>query len=813
MQPARDALSDGSSGEEGPRVSRVDGGIATSGRAADSPQPRLPVPGWPAGLALVVALVFAWEADAASGEAWRAPLVLALAGIVGAIAWSGRRRVRPEPEPPPAAARAEMLEGVLESTTDYVLVLDRGFRITFVNGRAAGLLGPDDLVGRQLFDAFSGCEGSAFEEAYRRALATGRPQSITDFHPSLGRWISADAFPAAEGLTVFFRDVTALRAAEVALRENEARLNAILDNLPVGALLAEAPGGRVVAANRRFAELVGAPPGATLGLMPYARPVFEVLAGAVSATLELELADAKARPRALRASAAPVRDAAGALTGVVLTLLDISDERRATAALSESELRFRTLAETVPQIVWSSDARGGADYVNPRFAEFTGFGAEADPSPGGPATHPEDAPGVAAAWAASLNTGEPFVAEYRLRGADGGWRWFVARAQPVQDGGAARRWIGAATDVTDLIAARVALESQVLAEAAARQAAVAAAEALSASEERFRRFAEASPDVLWITDVSGRRIDYISPAFERIWGLPRHAIEQDHAVWSAAVLPADRAAFETAQEQAVRGEPFEREFRIHRPDGSERWIREAGFPILDSGGRVARRGGFARDVTAAKLAEERQGLLIGELNHRVKNTLATVHSLAQQTARGAVAVQAPIGRFLDDFQARLLALARAHDLLTAETWRGAPLRQVVEAALAPWQPADRAAGVRVAVSGPPVWLSPRAALGLSLAVHELATNAAKHGAMRADAGRVALGWRRDPDDMVVLNWAESGGPPALPPRHKGFGTRLLERGLPVELGPGAAVRLHYAPEGFRAEIRFRLNPVPSDSVP
>jgi len=797
---------------EGRQAGVVDGGLSTPLRSAPAGPRRRPAPGALAWAAAAVALGFAWQADVASGTFWRLPLALLLPAALALLAWRARE-TQPGPAATPPVPRAEVLGGALESTTDYVVVLDRAFRITYVNGRAAGLLGPDQLLGRPLFELFGACKESAFGDAYQRAFGTGRPQSVTDFHPSLGRWISADAFPAAEGLTVFFRDVTALRAAESALRENEARLNAILNNLPVGALLAEAPGGRVVAANRRFAELVGAPPGATLAGAPYAVPVERVLAGEEAAMIELDLPDALGQSRTLRASAAPVRDAGGAMSGVVLSLLDISDERRASAELRESELRFRTLAETVPQIVWSSDVRGATGYVNPRFAEFTGLADWADAAPGGAATHPEDAPGVAAAWASALATGEFFVAEYRLRGADGGWRWFVARAQPVQGGGAARRWIGAATDVTDLIAARVALESQVLAEAAARQAAVAAAEALSASEERFRRFAEASPDVLWITDVSGRRIDYISPAFERIWGQPRQAVESDHTVWSAAVLPQDRAAFEAVQDLALRGEPFEREFRIRRPDGSERWIREAGFPIVDSAGRVARRGGFARDVTAAKLAEERQGLLIGELNHRVKNTLATVHSLALQTARGALAAQAPVGRFVADFQARLLALARAHDLLTAETWRGAPLRQVVEAALAPWQPAERTPGVRLLVSGPPVWLSPRAALGLALALHELATNASKHGAMRADAGRVTLSWRRGADDVVTLDWAEGGGPPPAPPGHKGFGTRLLERGLPVELGPGATVRLDYPPEGFRAEIRFRLAGVPPETLP
>jgi two-component sensor histidine kinase len=231
--------------------------------------------------------------------------------------------------------------------------------------------------------------------------------------------------------------------------------------------------------------------------------------------------------------------------------------------------------------------------------------------------------------------------------------------------------------------------------------------------------------------------------------------------------------------------------------------------VLDAAGRLARRGGFARDVTAAKQAEERQSLLIAELNHRVKNTLATVQSLALQTARGLVTPSDPLRRFLAEFQARLLALSRAHDILTARTWSGAMLDEVVAAALSPWRPAEAGAKPRIEVEGgPPVWLPPKAVLGLSLGLHELATNALKHGSLSVPAGRVVFGWTSDPEQGVRLRWRERGGPTPKPPEHQGFGTRLLQRGLPGELGPGSTVVFSYLPDGLEAEIRFRAAPAP-----
>lgn len=724
------------------------------------------------------------------------------------LARAAGERLAREAERLALAARLEM---VLATTGDAVLALDAAGKVIYLNRQAVAMLPAGVRApGRATAELWPAGPVPGLVE---RVTTGGGRARATGFDTDHGRWIEAEALRDADGITLFLRDVTQARALEEALRAGQARLQAVLDHLPIGVLLVGAD-GRLEFANRHAADLLGEPLDAGRVLAADLR---------TSALAEALVADGSARGETwirrrgggdvlLRFAAAPLPASAGGARATVVAVTDLSEERRAADALRESELRFRTLAEAVPQIVWSAAPEGAIDYVNPRFAEFTGLGVPSEAAPGGSATHPEDRDAARAAWSRALASGEPFVSEYRLRGATGEWRWFSAQALPARErGGRVTRWIGAATDVTDLIAARVALENQVMAEAAARQAAVAAAEALAASEERFRRFAEASPDVLWIADGPGRRYDYVSPAFERIWGASRGDLLANPGLWAASIHPEDHARVAEARGEGSRAPfaGFDCEYRILRADGQERWIREIGFPVLDAVGRLARRGGFARDVTAAKQAEERQMLLIAELNHRVKNTLATVQSLALQTARGLATPSDPLRRFLAEFQARLLALSRAHDILTARTWSGAMLDEVVAAALSPWRPADGGAAPRIEVGGgPPVWLPPKAVLGLSLGLHELATNALKYGSLTVPAGRVALAWSSEPDHGVRLRWVERGGPPPRPPEHQGFGTRLLQRGLPGELGPGSTVAFTYLPEGLEAEIRFRAGAAP-----
>jgi two-component sensor histidine kinase len=192
-------------------------------------------------------------------------------------------------------------------------------------------------------------------------------------------------------------------------------------------------------------------------------------------------------------------------------------------------------------------------------------------------------------------------------------------------------------------------------------------------------------------------------------------------------------------------------------------------------------------------AERRQGLLINELNHRVKNTLATVQSMAAQSMRPD---RTPAeGR--EAFVSRLIALSTAQNLLTTEGWQSAEIADVVNLALAPF---DEEAGARFTVEGPPVRLGAQHALALAMALHELAVNAAKFGALSAETGRVEVSWRREEDDQMVFAWREAGGPRVQAPARRGFGTRLIQDGLARELR--GRTRIEHPPEGLRFAIVF-----------
>jgi PAS domain S-box-containing protein len=200
-------------------------------------------------------------------------------------------------------------------------------------------------------------------------------------------------------------------------------------------------------------------------------------------------------------------------------------------------------------------------------------------------------------------------------------------------------------------------------------------------------------------------------------------------------------------------------------------------------------------------AEDHQRLLMAELNHRVKNTMAIVQSIATQSLRDAPDPEEAVATFGE----RLRALAAAHDALTAESWSGADLRTLIEAGVAAVE--DRAV---VTIDGPPVRLGPRIALSLSMALHELATNAVKHGALAAPEGRVAIDWRLEgagAERRLRLRWRERGGPPVAPPARRGFGSRMLERALAADTRGRAT--LDFAPEGLVFELDA---PLPAEAA-
>jgi PAS domain S-box-containing protein len=235
------------------------------------------------------------------------------------------------------------------------------------------------------------------------------------------------------------------------------------------------------------------------------------------------------------------------------------------------------------------------------------------------------------------------------------------------------------------------------------------------------------------------------------------------------------------------------------PDGplEERFLDFIYQPMKDAQGRVIGIFSEAIDITDHKRALDHQGLLINELNHRVKNTLATVQSIAFQSLKHSQTVEHAHERI----ETRLIALSRVHDVLTQESWDSAELRTIVHQAISPFESVDLQ---RFAISGPAIKLPPQQVLPLSMAIHELLTNALKYGALSVPSGWISISWDIASDGRTLaLRWDENGGPTVQPPSRRGFGTRLIERGLAQELG--GAVTIEFDPSGVICAIEIPLS--------
>ena len=292
--------------------------------------------------------------------------------------------------------------------------------------------------------------------------------------------------------------------------------------------------------------------------------------------------------------------------------------------------------------------------------------------------------------------------------------------------------------------------------------------------------------------------EMVNPAYARLVG---HRPVTGQAIRDALPELESQGFYAFLDDVYATGEPFEgRESRIelqHTPGGpvTSVYLNFIYQPIRNLDGQIAGIFVQGHEVTANVLAAQRQKLMIDELNHRVKNTLATVQSIAMQTARSHEDPRT----FAESFQSRLMALSHTHDLLTRSHWEGADLADILR------HETDAHDANRLVVNGPPVALGPAAALSLGMIFHELATNAAKYGALSDPEGRVFVDWSvaDQTDRRLTIEWRELDGPPVAAPTRRGFGSRLIERNVRHDLAGDA--KLTYATEGFRAEISIPLD--------
>lgn len=336
--------------------------------------------------------------------------------------------------------------------------------------------------------------------------------------------------------------------------------------------------------------------------------------------------------------------------------------------------------------------------------------------------------------------------------------------------------------------------------AQAEQARLAALRDLQESEQRFRLMAENAPVMIWMCDAQGRCL-HLNQMLRRFWNVEEEALAEFD--WRNAMHPDDMAhvmgqmgaALESRDRVTVTG-------RYRNAQGEYRILETVAHPRFGSDGSFMGLTGVNTDITERRQAEAQRELLLAELNHRVKNTLAVVQGLAHQTFQAADAAARRA------FEGRLQALANAHDLLTRSHWESTSLRQLASGTLQLGQ----GSGARIRADGPDIRLDPRAALSLALALHELFTNTLKYGALSNDGGRVQLGWNWSSEERKLrILWREEGGPPVREPTHRGFGSMLLERTLARDLD--GRVEMRFAPQGVTCLIEMPINEPGERSCP
>ncbi|APH70979.1 PAS domain S-box protein [Aquibium oceanicum] len=579
----------------------------------------------------------------------------------------------------------------------------------------------------------------------------------------------------------------ARRAAEDELRVSEERFRQMSEDAPV-MIWTSGPDGHCQALNRmlrhqwnvRESEIAGfdwstkihpddvARIGSEMGQAIAERRTVSTKGRYLSANGEYQIWTTEARPHF---------SARGDFLGMIGVNVDVTERERAEQKLRESEQRFRNLADIMPQLVWTSDAEGHVEYWNSRIAQYTASHV----APDGRyrwelLVHPEDYPITGKEWETASKLRQPYQITHRLKMRDSSYRWHLSRATPLRDAyGNVERWIGTATDVHDLWTAE---------------------DRLRESEERRRIATDAAGLGVFEWNVEKDVSMWANERMFEIFGVPAEDGQPERNGFLDSFLHAeDREAFRNAVGEAVpEDDNFSFVCRIFRADdGEKRWLEVAGRMEFTAAGKPSRLVGVIADITERKRAEKHRKLLIHELNHRVKNSLAVVQSLAKQTFR-PVDGEDPRTAIFDG---RLSALARAHNLLTSENWEKADLVDLVRHSLG-----TLVAEGRANWSGPSVKLMPKQAVTMAMALHELYTNALKYGALSTGDGKLDIRWSKNADHFSFA-WQERDGPPVATPSRRGFGSTMIDRALRSELD--AEVTMDFRPDGLVCTIEA---PVP-----
>lgn len=681
------------------------------------------------------------------------------------------------------------LKNLLEATQIATVFLDNDLRVRNFTPAATDIFHLLDTdVGRPLDHVVSRVRYPEILDDVRAVLKTLVPIERQVVDTGLGRHFAARVLPYRSldnyisGAVVTFNDLTAVRQAEAALRESEAVRRVALEGGRMGSWRWDLA-NRQVRGDPQFLALWGFP--ATDDPLPLshftdrmspngAAETEAIVTKAIEANEEfdasIEIASGPTGGHWLRwRGRAPSEDTT-VLYGVSF---DITEQMQAEARLRESEERFRAF------VTASSDAvyRMNADWTEMRFLDGRGFIPNMEaPSddwmeryvPG------EDQERVGAAIQSSIVGQKMFELEHRVRTADGGIGWTHSRAVPIfDDAGRIVEWFGTATDVTEL-----------------REA----TEALRDSKRRQQVLIEGVPQLVWRAVDSGQWT-WASPQWTAYTGQTE---PESHGMrWLDAVHPDDREAALAAWGKAEEQGGFNLEYRIRNgEDGSYRWFRTRAVPVRDDQDAVIEWLGTSTDVDETRALQKRQEVLVGELQHRVRNMLTVVRSVFSQTADSSD----ELDQVVSHFRGRLDALARTQVIVTRNADGTADLGNLIRDELLSVGASE---GPKLTIDGPDIALPSKAAESIGLAIHELTTNALKYGALKMASASLSVTWTANLDKgnsrRLILTWLEQGVPAvSTKPSREGFGRELIEEALPYRLG--AETKLEFLGGGVRCTI-------------
>ena len=573
--------------------------------------------------------------------------------------------------------------------------------------------------------------------------------------------------------------------------DTAARLEQLFDNAPTLVLVLRGPDHLIDYANPAYMRFVGP---RTLRGRPYREALADIAAQGYLERLDEVLRSGEpfvgtAMPTRIERPAEPAEvrwfdfvyqpllGAGGAVEGIVGQANDVTARVDADRAAQQNQARLELAARAAGLGIWEWRVDTGQMLYSARAKEICGFAPDQEISFADvvAVTHPDDYPFTSAQSRRALDPRvrdrNPY--EYRVVRGDGVVRWVRAHGEavfePTADGERAVRYIGTLEDITE----RREIE-----------------ERLRASEARLRLAIEAGRTTVWTWDV-GRDAALLTDELRAVLGLPAGA-EASVEERRAQVHPDDRAGLAQLRERVLTSHDrfLDFEFRYFWPDGRLRWLQARSEILRTAAGQPTAVTGVIMDVTERRESEERLTLLAREVDHRANNLLSVIQGTV------ALSTGATPDELRQVITGRLAALARAHQLLSDARWTGADLHRLLSEELRPFGLDER-----VTLAGPPCSLSPPQAQAMAMAIHELATNAVKYGALSVPSGVIELSWSRQ-QGKLRLGWLERGGPPVSTPTRVGLGASILERALAGALG--GAVAREWRPEGLACRLTLPL---------